>query len=1247
MDPNSSLGKICLGENVVEISSDKVEGSGDWNSPEFQDTANNGQKKKTKAMVFHQMDTKEVSDKFVALCFVNGLEAYDGEINLGVEENMISNEYAVKLCLEHKVKIENKVVKKELIVALRGEIYFVKFIINPEEDDVEPGVILERTFLCMTKAITDFEDGTVTIYLEFDPFLEDIEEEEKSLDYWDHLLYFNLDDIPLLGEEELLPFLYKIGKSNHNVELDGKIVKEKEEAIKRIKGKALKEKDNPGAFIFPIRLEGKVNENALADTGSDINTMSYRIYKTLRREKTKKVDRGITMINHTQAKAIGMLTNVLCQVGVTTIFAKFLILDIPIDHDTPIVDTKLLMEAIEKRNKAELETISLDDLYNNLKIYEPEISGLSDTNQNPQNMAFVSSKSIRSTNEADTTASGISTAHTQELQGIKTTESYQVEEETPINYAFMALTSSGSSSSSDFENLEKVEKERDELKPTLEKLQNSSKSLNTLLNSQVSDKSKAGLGYKELIPETFVNTSDPLEKQNNRSTKGYHEVPPPLTRNYMTPPPKHDLRLIDEHFESESVDVSTVLSSADKTVDITHKKLGKVREMMGSSVRVVEWAGKEGEWGYGAWREKRFGVNSNPFKTGGKMILFGFWGFCKRSKSCEKCLHLDTEFFKSKQEHNDLLKKYSQLEKHCISLEVSMQLKQEVFQNDESCVYQNALQIPEYLEKNDLKAQLKDKDTTICKLKDTIKSLRKNNKEEIVYHDRCDLATINEELQNRMFKLDLEPLAPKLVHSRESHSYYLKHTQEQADILQGIVEQAKTQQPLDNALDFSCNHAKRILELLVYVKDTCPSVVKLSETNVARTPMNKIKKVTFSKPIVSSSTNQETHDPNKPMLHSIGVKCSTSASGSKHSGNTKNNRISQPSSSKKINKVEDQHRSIKTRKNNKNQVKQVKMFTSTNVVPPKQTTSHSVEIQKPEIKVYHRKPKNVKNTGSSKIAKIVESKNANHSEPYHTWGSIATDIPSSSSLVMTCCPDFTLVSGLWMFETHDRESLTAHEPCIDLLSGSRDTYLYTISLDDMLKSSPICIISKASKTKSWLWHRRLSHLNLVQNVRTYNGTEFVNQTLREFYENVGISHQTSVARTPQQNDVVEWQNQTLVEATRTMLIFSKDPLFLWAEAINTACYTQNHIGIFVGYAPAKKAFKIYNRRTRIISETIHVTFDELTAVAFEQFSSGPGLLMTPATPEAAAPRAEVLADSLVSVFISQDAPSTSLPLSQE
>ncbi|GJV27533.1 hypothetical protein Tco_1383981 [Tanacetum coccineum] len=78
----------------------------------------------------------------------------------------------------------------------------------------------------------------------------------------------------------------------------------------------------------------------------------------------------------------------------------------------------------------------------------------------------------------------------------------------------------------------------------------------------------------------------------------------------------------------------------------------------------------------------------------------------QRSESCNKCLNLDAEFSKTKQAYNDLFKNYSQLEKHCISLELTMQLNQEIFQKDKSCDNQNALEIPEYFENNDLKAQL-------------------------------------------------------------------------------------------------------------------------------------------------------------------------------------------------------------------------------------------------------------------------------------------------------------------------------------------------------------------------------------------------------------------------------------------------------------------------------------------------------------------------------------------------------------
>ncbi|GJW19906.1 putative ribonuclease H-like domain-containing protein [Tanacetum coccineum] len=79
----------------------------------------------------------------------------------------------------------------------------------------------------------------------------------------------------------------------------------------------------------------------------------------------------------------------------------------------------------------------------------------------------------------------------------------------------------------------------------------------------------------------------------------------------------------------------------------------------------------------------------------------------------------------------------------------------------------------------------------------------------------------------------------------------------------------------------------------------------------------------------------------------------------------------------------------------------------------------------------------------------------------------------------------------------------------------------------------------------------------VISVRTDRGTEFLNKTLNAFFKEEGIEHQTSTPRTPKQNSVVKRRNCTLVEAARTMLSASKLPLFFWAEAIATTCYTQN------------------------------------------------------------------------------------------
>nr|GFA51404.1 retrovirus-related Pol polyprotein from transposon TNT 1-94 [Tanacetum cinerariifolium] len=87
----------------------------------------------------------------------------------------------------------------------------------------------------------------------------------------------------------------------------------------------------------------------------------------------------------------------------------------------------------------------------------------------------------------------------------------------------------------------------------------------------------------------------------------------------------------------------------------------------------------------------------------------------------------------------------------------------------------------------------------------------------------------------------------------------------------------------------------------------------------------------------------------------------------------------------------------------------------------------------------------------------------------------------------------------------------------------------------------------------------------VCRIRTDNGTEFGNQTLREYYEQVGISHETSVARSPHQNSVVERRNRTLIEAAHTLLLYAQAPLFIWAEAVATACYTQNRSIIRLHY----------------------------------------------------------------------------------
>ncbi|GJX09004.1 putative ribonuclease H-like domain-containing protein [Tanacetum coccineum] len=212
-----------------------------------------------------------------------------------------------------------------------------------------------------------------------------------------------------------------------------------------------------------------------------------------------------------------------------------------------------------------------------------------------------------------------------------------------------------------------------------------------------------------------------------------------------------------------------------------------------------------------------------------------------------------------------------------------------------------------------------------------------------------------------------------------------------------------------------------------------------------------------------------------------------------------------------------------------------------------------------------------------------------------------------------------------------------------LLKVPRKDNMYSVDLRNVvLQGGLTCLFAKATLDESNLWHRRLGHLNFktMKNLCD-NGTEFKNKEMNQFREMKGIKREFSIARTLQQNRVAKRKNRTLIEAARTMLADSKLPTTFWAEAVNTACYVQNRVlvikphnktpyelfngrpptisfmrpfgcpvtilntldhlgkfdgkadkGFFVGYSVNSKAFRVFNSRTRIVKETLHITFLE-------------------------------------------------------
>ncbi|GJS62716.1 uncharacterized mitochondrial protein-like protein [Tanacetum coccineum] len=453
------------------------------------------------------------------------------------------------------------------------------------------------------------------------------------------------------------------------------------------------------------------------------------------------------------------------------------------------------------------------------------------------------------------------------------------------------------------------------------------------------------------------------------------------------------------------------------------------------------------------------------------------------------------------------------------------------------------------VENADLKAQIQKKVFANATLKNELRKFKGKDMRVMVV-SKPNATTI----APGMYKLEIGPLPPKVLNNKYAHIAYINHSRDHVENLRDLVKSARALSPLDSNLDSAC----------------------------------------------------------------IGVICSNDASGSMPTRNTRNNRISQPSSSNKINKVEDE-----SRKNKKNHVAKTECnadvmqsmlnanskyvyvicneclfdanhdkcvldyihdvnvfkskpatrrtfsivenkcpltrFTTIKVVPLKETTIKLVFTPTQGIKVYSRRPKAPKTIGLSSKSIIKESRIYNQSKPTHSRESTVSNVPSSS--LIDCRP-------------------------IHVESINRKKYILVI-VDDYSWFTWVNFLRSKDEAPEFIikFMKMIQvHLNAtVKNIRTDNGTKFVNQTLHSYYEDFEAVATTCYT-----------QNCSLIRIyygkTPYELLHDRKPDLSYLYVFGALCYPTNDsedlgklkakadVSIFISYAPTKKAYRIYNRR---------------------------------------------------------------------
>ncbi|GJS41718.1 retrovirus-related pol polyprotein from transposon TNT 1-94 [Tanacetum coccineum] len=523
---------------------------------------------------------------------------------------------------------------------------------------------------------------------------------------------------------------------------------------------------------------------------------------------------------------------------------------------------------------------------------------------------------------------------------------------------------------------------------------------------------------------------------------------------------------------------------------------------------------------------------------------------------------------------NEVVLRCSRLENRSANLELKLQHQKESFLNNNPLNNQNAPEIQEFFHINEWQAKLDVKDVSIAKLKIHIENLKGKN---VVEKD----ATPNNAkvIAPEMFKLDLEPLSPKVLKNRDARIDYIKHTQENADILWELVEHARELRPLDSDLDSACKYAKRIQEVLVYVTATCPSLTKPCKKLLAVTPMNKNKKVRFFEPVASSR-----------------MKSSTSSSRSQPSGNTKKNRISRTTSSNQQNNVEEHPRSVKSSSNKMNRV--IEHVCNAKVKHSMINTNSELICATCNECMFDTIHDLCVLDFVNDVNVRSKSKSSKGSKKKTTWkptGKVFTNvgykwIPTGRKFTINGnrCPLTRITSTNVVPPKNPLTTKVAKKTTrrnnIEMLKDVVQIVLWYLNSGCSKHMNGNRFQGKARNTptnpklrtpfKKALFaaygplQTNEDSKSQWTEIHIDNGTEFVNQTLKAYYEDVRISHQTHVAQSLQQNGIEEVvaitcyiQNRSLIRKrqnnTLYELLHDKKPDLSYLHVFGALCYPTN------------------------------------------------------------------------------------------